>query len=281
MKSKGRIMTKVLIEKMRRYLYFKDKIKFDNCWDMSDIFLVSYPKSGTTWLCLILANIIQEIAGDSRRVDFYSVHDYVPDFHFNPQIIDKIKPQRFIKTHESFDMWNSRIKVKGRGSVYPRVIYLVRDGKKATASSFEYSNAMASRNANFLDFIANERSSYGTWDDHVDKWVLSNDVLDKRMVHLIRHEDLVDDAFKAITSILNFAGIKVSSSVIKKSIKNSDISVMRNLESQYGSGVIYSDQSYSFARKAKSRGFSRELLKEVEVYFSKDKAKSTLHEIGY
>ena len=264
----------------RRVFFIKGKISHGNSWDMSDIFIVSYPKSGTTWLCLILANIIQEMAGDSRRVDFYSVHDYVPDFHFNPQAINKIKPQRFIKTHESFDMWNNRIKVKGRGFVYPRVIYLVRDGKKATASSFGYLGATSSSNANFLDFIANERSSYGTWDDHVDKWVLCNDVLDKRMVHVIRHEDLVRDAFEVITSILNFSGINASPAVIKKSIENSDISVMRDLEGQYGNGVIYSDQNFNFARK-KNRLADDSLLKEVDDYFSTDKSKSILKKMGY
>jgi len=247
---------------------------------MSDIFIVSYPKSGTTWLCLILANIIREIEGDSRRVDFYSVHDYVPDFHFNPQVINKIKPQRFIKTHESFNMWNNRVKVKGRGSVYPRVIYLVRDGKKATASAYGYKCAVSTFNGSFLDFIANEKSSYGTWDEHVDKWILSNNILDKRMIHVVRHEDLVDDAFEVINSILKFSGLDVSPAVIKKSIKNSDISVMRDLEDQYGNGVIYSDKDFSFAGK-KSKVASGSLLKEVDDYFSTGRQRTIIRKMGY
>jgi len=269
-----------IINIFRRVFFIKDKMNYGNNWDMSDIFIVSYPKSGTTWLCLILANIIQEMTGESRRVDFYSVHDYVPDFHFNPQTINSIKPQRFIKTHESFDMWNNRIRVKGRGSVFPRVIYLVRDGKKATSSSFEYISSVSNFNKSFLDFIANEKSSYGTWDEHVDKWILSNNVLDKRMVHVVRHEDLVDDAFEAITSILKFSGLNVPPTVIKKSIENSDISVMRDLENQYGNGVIYSDKDFSFAGK-KSKVASGTLLKEVDDYFSAGRQRTIIRKMGY
>jgi hypothetical protein len=275
------MLKETIVNIFRRIVFTKDKISHGNSWDMSDIFIASYPKSGTTWLCLILANIIQELKGNSnRRVDFYSVHDYVPDFHFNPQKIDNIKPQRFIKTHELFNIWNNRIKVKGRGNVYPRVVYLVRDGKKSTISSLRYFNAL-SGDVDFSNFIKAERLSHGTWDDHVDGWLLSNNVVPRKMIHVVSYEDLVDNTYETIKSILDFSGLKVSQSIIRKSIKNSDISVMRKLEEKYGNGVVYADLDYKFARKGESRGASKELLREIDEYFSEGTPKVTLKKMGY
>ena len=274
------MLKKNLLQIFRRFSYLFGKVGLDNSWDMSDIFIVSYPKSGTTYLCLILANILKDLQKDPRRVDFYSVHDYVPDLHANPQRINQISPQRFIKTHESFEEWNSRISVKGRGVNYPRVIYLIREGKKTMASSYMYARAMSVKPISFSDFIMREKSSRGAWDDHVNGWLLQDNGIDKKMVQIIKYEDLLENTLEVIKSLLEFSGLNVGEGAINKAIENSDIYKIRELESQFGNGVIYFDREYKFARDGSKREISERVIREVNEYFENN-GKEVLDQLGY
>ena len=280
-----KLRVKILLKKnikhlIRRFSYLFGKIGLDNCWDMSDIFIASYPKSGTTYLCLILANILKDLRKDPRRVDFYSVHDYVPDLHANPQRINQIDPQRFIKTHESFEEWNSRISVKGRGVNYPRAIYLIREGRITMASSYMYARAMSVKPISFSDFIMREKSSRGAWDDHVNGWLLQDNEINKKMVQIVKYEDLLENTLEVIKSLLEFSGLNVGEDAINEAILNSDINKIRELEIQFGNGVIYSDREYKFARDGNKREISESVIREVNEYFENN-GKEILDQFGY
>src|SRR6266446_3426253 len=145
-------------------LYKKRRVTAD--WDLSDTYLASYPKSGVTWLCLILATLLKELQGDLRRIDFFSVHDYVPDLHANPQRIAQITPPRLIKTHERFEDWNKRIAIKGRGGLFPRAIYLLRDGRDSMISYYHYMKALGSATKGFESFLAEQERNSTDWSSH-------------------------------------------------------------------------------------------------------------------
>jgi len=228
----------------------------DRCkWDMSDIYLVSYPKSGATWVCLLIANVIKQLNNDPRRIDFFSVHDYVPDIHANPHRISQIQPPRFIKTHESFSQWYRRIYIKGRGVQFPRVIYLIRNGCDTVASAYSYSKAMTGHSDNFSEFIINDRKIRGTWTEHVNAWILNNKILDKKEILLVRYENLLNDPINEIQKIMDFAGIYTSSSTLKNAVYESDLKNIRMLESKFGGGVKYKNPEYKFARTGKKNRF--------------------------
>ena len=85
----------------------------------NDVFLVSYPKSGNTWMRFLLANYI-----NGGKVDLSLANRIIPDIHYNPQdIVESLNP-RFIKTHNSYR------------EEYKRVVYIVRDGRDVAVSYF-------------------------------------------------------------------------------------------------------------------------------------------------
>ncbi len=64
----------------------------------SDIFLVSYPKSGNTWLRFLLGNYIS-----TDIVDFTKSSLVIPDIDANPEQINLLKTTpRFIKSHFTY-----------------------------------------------------------------------------------------------------------------------------------------------------------------------------------
>lgn len=237
-------------------------------WDMSDVYLVSYPKSGTTWVCLILANILKRIRNDARRIDFFSVHDYVPDLHANPERIAQLSPPRIIKTHESFDEWYRRITLRGGDVVFPRVVYLVRDGRNAIVSYYHYVRALHGYRGSFGRFLRDNRAKRDDWRNHVEKWVIHNDVLDKRESLFMKYEELCSNTMGEVKRMIDFIGIETSETIIQEAIKESDIIRIRELEGKYGGGVRYKDKEYRFARKGAPGDIVEDLQGEVSSYYN-------------
>ena len=110
---------------MRRITHFKNKIfKTGRVIYGDDIFLVSYPKSGNTWLRFLLAYCLFDI--EPGRVNFHNIENFIPDMYVNWPNRNLARP-RIIKSHEKFT------------KNYPRVIYLYRDGRDVMVSYYYHS----------------------------------------------------------------------------------------------------------------------------------------------
>ena len=96
----------------------------------SDVFLISYPKSGSTWLRFILANIIAlDINHKKRlRVDFSSVNQLIPalslDALKNGADYKNIPDPRLMRSHRLYT------------PNFRNVIYLIRDGRDVITSYY-------------------------------------------------------------------------------------------------------------------------------------------------
>src|SRR5271154_483438 len=74
-----------------------------------DVFLVSYPKSGNTWIRFLLANLIFP----EQPATFANIHRLVPDpTDSAKRDFDRLPRPRIIKSHDCYD------------PRYPRVIYV-------------------------------------------------------------------------------------------------------------------------------------------------------------
>jgi hypothetical protein len=62
----------------------------------NDIFIVSYPRSGNTWTRFLIANMMHP----DKKFNFRNIDLFVPDL--NKTRADRIKTQRFLKTHYPF-----------------------------------------------------------------------------------------------------------------------------------------------------------------------------------
>ena len=218
------------------FRYFKRKPRQFEIRD-DDTFLVAYPKSGITWLRFLLGNYFAE-----GKCDFSNSHLVIPDIHYNPEYCSQIVGPRLIKSHMPYT------------ADYPKVIYLVRDGRDVAVSYFYYLKKYRriAPEITFMEFItefnAGKIDQFGHWGEHVTSWV---DPQNSNLL-LIRYEDMKDDTGQVLEKVLTFSGYKIDKQKINMAIEASSFERMRRSEEEQGRNnelFSNSDQSIPFVRQ--------------------------------
>lgn len=160
----------------------------------NDTFLVSYPKSGNTWLRFILAYLI---SGSKNKLSFQEVEKIVPDVYVSKDWIDKMESARFIKTHDALL------------SHFPKTIYIVRDYRDVLVSFYQYKLALKEFEGDFSLFIrSNEITEpFGSWKEHVSKALhFLND--NPNRILFLRYEDMKDNFEHTLQQLCTFTALE-------------------------------------------------------------------------
>ena len=225
-----------------------------------DVYIVSYPKSGNTWVRFLVGNYIT-----GNKLNFENYNYVIPDIHYNPNQCKNIERPRFIKSHFSYK------------KKYPKVVYIVRDGRDVAVSYYNYLIKMGNigRGTTFTrfmdDFNSGSVGQYGVWSEHVESWIEKN----RNNILAVRYEDLLADASTQLRRILSFADIEVRKSDLQKAVEASKFENMKKMEEEQNQkegknfpGKGSADEEKRFMRKGE-RGdwqdwFDEELLREFE-----------------
>jgi len=183
----------------------------------SDVFTASYPRSGSTWLRFILAEIL---AGESSG--FKGVNLLSPDVGEHSSAQSLLPGEgRLIKTHELY-----------RPS-YKKAIYLARDPRDVLFSEYAYEKALGVIDGDFdafLDaFLRKGVNAFGLWTDHVNTWL---DAADSNQCELlvVRFEEMRRDTERSLKQIMDFMNVAVEPSTIRKAIENNSLDQMKAKE---------------------------------------------------
>lgn len=170
--------------------------------DHSDVLLVSYPKSGSTWLRMLLGMTLT-----GTEMDFDLVREQLPPLGSHrsaPKLLGG--SGRVVRTHEILS------------SLEPipcRVLYLVRDGRDVAASYYHHVRRVGRFNrgpADFLAaFLAGRIDGYGTWTDHVDAAARGQAA---GAVAVLRYEDLRAETADALGRVCDELGVSVTPGAI-------------------------------------------------------------------
>ncbi len=236
-----------------------------------DIFLVSYPKSGNTWLRFLIGNYLTH-----SRCNFKNCDSIIPDIHYNPEQVEQLQKPRIIKSHSPFT------------PEYNRVVYIVRDGRDVAVSYYFYALkfGLVESHTRFEDFIL--RFNNGTvddftpWNHHVGSWIERAN----QNFLLIKYEDLKANAERELTRFLEFADLPIDSSRLTSAVKASEFSNMQKLEKQqqyredqyrvFGG----SDPNIQFVRKGQVGGWQEFFDDRLLADFI-DRHGSTLERLDY
>lgn len=225
----------------------------------SDVFLISYPKSGNTWVRFYICNLINEI----------------PEFHFTNSeitfsVLDSMMPE----------MGFSNLKLNWEFSTFPRIvkshrnysflfkgnksILLIRDPKDVMISYYEFDKKRTKPkfNGSFSEFIRDEKLGLTAWCKHYLSWI-------NRVGYVLKYEDLKIDDHKVFRSLNQFLNINVPESSFENAVIKSRFENVSKIEKKSGqSDKNKHNKDFKFTRSGKSGQWIDYFSKEDLSYCS-------------
>ena len=217
-------------------------------------YIVSYPKSGNTWMRFLLAHVL--FPGDDE-ITFPRLGSMVPDAcrtQDRDAMRDGSAPfarcaHPFVKTHDPY------------APEYRRVLYIVRDGRDALTSYYHWQNARRETPLSLADIVRGD-SPHGSWSKHVLGWMHGE--ADAKVV--VKYEDLLADTAGQLRRILDATGVPAEDAAIERAVRLSSFDSMKRAEREHGlfDGGKAMSEVMPFVRKGKA-GDWRTLFGEPEL----------------
>lgn len=229
----------------------------------NDIFLASYPRSGSTWLRFLL---FESIAGESSG--FGNVNQSIPDVKEH-KIGVPLMPNggRLIKTHEVYH------------PEYRKAVYLVRDPRDVALSEYAYQTALGLVDQPLDEylrvFLTKGVNPFSSWSAHVESWLAAPLSSDNLLV--VKFEDLRRDTVRGVSEIIRFFGIAPDESRIRAAIANNSVERMKAKEKETPQRASKKGQ---FIRSGSVGGW-RANLTEAQVAVVRDHAADLLNRLSY
>jgi hypothetical protein len=182
----------------------------------SDVFLASYPRSGTTWSRFTLFEILT-----GRTAGFAAVDETVRLIYgpAGPALLPA--NGRFLCTHEKYR------------KEYKRAIYLVRDVRDVALSEFAYITALEFFRGDFDQFLKaflyGKISPFNPWQKHVSSW-LDSPIGSTTDLLVVRFEDLRNSPLQEFTRMAEFLGLDTNRDRIEQAIGNNELQRMKQKE---------------------------------------------------
>ena len=204
------------------YLFGTDIAGRDLAVYSDDTFLVSFPRSGSTWTRFLIANLVHP----EIEVSFANLERLIPDTSSQSNRRLKQTPRpRLIKSHEYFD------------PRYRRVMYIVRDPRDVVLSYYDFqrkyrhfddSFSLDQYVTGFIQGTINHWGTWGTWAENVNSWLATRSGSEDFL--LLRYEDMKDDTPRELERIARFLGIEPAPERLTRAIQLSSADRMRKLE---------------------------------------------------
>ena len=270
--------------------------------------LASYPKSGNTWLRVLLTNYRRD--GD-EPADINDLDINAEGFsqtmfdellgidsacltkkqieHYRPLVYKKMAEESaeplFLKVHDAYTR-NREGQPIFPSSATAGAIYLVRNPLDVAVSYAHHRDEPPDETIEHLNcaraFVAGTEKKQGqlpqrlkSWSEHIKSWTNAPDI----DVLAVRYEDLLCDTAAVFTDIIRFAKLEFDAERVKKAVAFSDFERLRKQEQARGFGEKQ-PTAVSFFRKGKS-GSWREQLTEAQVKRIIENHREAMRRFGY
>ena len=242
------------------------------------VFLVSYPRSGNTWMRYLLTGIqYPEVELTYKNVEIYTL-----DLH---QIGDLIRRNIFQSYSEAINTsWRKSpciIKSHYRDfEPYNKVIYIYRDGRDVALSYWRFYCQQLKKEItfdSFLDkFIAGDFGVAKGWKEHVESWVSGEfNRQDLIKLKVIKYEELFFNPFRILRDdVVEFLDLEVNDDVIKQTIKKAKYKNMCLDRAKVG-------QPIDMIGRYGKPGMWREKFNEDQLKKFRDYAGELMEQLGY
>ncbi|KAM4652171.1 sulfotransferase 2B1-like [Discoglossus pictus] len=190
-----------------------------------DIYIVTFPKSGTMWMAEILDLIKHE--GDStscKTVQNVKRSPWYESVDGQLKMKDVSSP-RILASHLPFHIF-----AKSFFTSKAKIIYIMRNPKDVLVSLFHFAKILYLYKDpdNFEDFFEGflqGETMYGSWFDHIKGWMQIKD--DHRFFY-ITYEELKQDLRGSVVRICKFLGKNLDDAAIDSVVEHSSFKVMKD-----------------------------------------------------
>jgi len=188
-----------------------------------DVMLLSYPRSGNTWLRTICAFMMYE---DRQIKNFDDITRLLPDVYWGISNFAHYSKPRIIKTHQPY-AFAHEINNK---MLYQRCIYIVRHPYQVVISFFKLQKQLFANPETSLDrfveqFVSGRVPGNCSWQEHVISWTSA--ARDREML-ILKYEDLSTDPASIIRQVGMFLGQIVSDEKIQIILQKTSRKAMNN-----------------------------------------------------
>lgn len=218
----------------------------------SDVFVVTYPKSGTIWMQQIL--LLLESKGDVNSIskkDKFSNGDLVPWIEVNGEIQAFVQAQspRYRVTHLPYHLMPKELNLR-RG----KVIYVARNPKDVLVSYYYFHKLATMLETpksfdDFFDKFMRGEVMGGSWFEHIQSWFPHKDDLN---MLFITYEEMIQDLQTAVGRIAEFLGSDLTQDQLDSVVKHSTFKNMKQIpQANYEQvpGDLLNHQEGRFMRK--------------------------------
>ncbi|XP_039211428.1 amine sulfotransferase-like isoform X2 [Crotalus tigris] len=190
----------------------------------SDIFIVTYPKSGTIWVQNIVCLILYE--GHRNGTENISIAQRCAFIEYNFYNVDmsQLPSPRVIMSHLPYYLFPKKLRAK-KG----KVIYVYRNPKDILVSYFHYSNCFNGvENSTNLEefmqrFLSGDIASSLVF-DHVKGWYTHQNEFN---ILILCYEEIMQDPRGTVLQICKFIGKELSSQEVDKVVEMSTLKNMK------------------------------------------------------
>lgn len=259
------------------------------------VWLASFPKSGNTWLRILLANLLTPGDGpvDINRLQLNSCPLVNRPLLENMVLIDTslltreeldlLRPRVaetvaadsaervYVKIHDNYrtNRAGESLFALGRRS---RALYIVRDPRDVAVSLSHHNGETIDRaivKLNSRSYRLCSATSHWTeqipqlvmdWSDHVDSWTDQRDL----PVHVLRYEDLQADPIGTFGKAAAFLGLDAPRTAVEQAVRRSDFAELQRQEQRAGFRERSRESTAPFFRAGRVGGWKEVLTPEQE-----------------
>jgi hypothetical protein len=232
----------------------------------TDVFIVGYMKSGTTWFRTLVASLVYGL--DSPHLPFSVVWELIPNHGPTKPYYKRYHDPMYFKVHDF------------PRPQYKRVVFLVRDGRDVVVSLAHHLRNVYKREIDLLQLAKGHYRRFSgkyAWGDHAEAW-LSNPHGAEMIT--IRFEDLKADPMPELRRFCRFAGIERDDDALARAVAFASFDAMRDRERRLGMDYRTWPRDRPFVRRGQAGSHKDEMPPDVLEVFLRE-AGDTLRRLGY